>query len=138
MTIGIEYDKNTGEVLTRLAMSAEEDFLASTKDGDWIEIDEKHPLARGERQDLYTVDNGKLKKKTKAIIARETKESEIAEEQRRMPEFLKDDTEILNEILVEHINELNTSAGIPKINMDTIKKKLNQSREQYRNKSRQK
>ena len=70
MKIGIKY---IGEVLTCLKISTEKDFISSTQGSDWIRIDEKHPLARGENQSHWTVNKGKLKKKTNARIAREAK-----------------------------------------------------------------
>lgn len=133
MKIAIQYNKKTGEILSCLSMSCKNDFLLNIKNEDYIEINRHHQLARGGIQNHWIVSNGKLKKKAKAIITKESKERDDVEKQRMMPEYLKDDTEIINEILIDSINELNMQTGLSPIDTNSIKAQLIERREQYKN-----
>jgi len=113
-------------------VSQDSDLILNNRPGlRMIEVSNTHRALGKEHE--YEILAGKIKRKSQEMIDKDKADKEEFYRQRVMPEYLRDDTDILNEILIEHINGLNKKAGFPNIDLNTIKTQLKQRRELHRN-----
>ncbi len=126
------YDKTTGEIIGTITVTRGGDLILNKKAGlEMFEVANAHS-AMG-RIHEYEILQGKIKRKAQARIDKEQSDKQDAREQYRMPVYLKSDDELTNEILIEHINKLNTQAGIKNIDLEELKAALTVRRELHRN-----
>jgi hypothetical protein len=126
------YKKSTGEIVGKVQVSQDSDLILNKRPRlIMMEVSNNHRALGKEHE--YEILEGKIKRKPQERIDKEKADKEEFHRQRVMPEYLRDDTDILNEILVEHINGLNKKAGFPNIALNTIKTELKHRRESYRN-----
>lgn len=128
----VHYNKTTGEIIGTITVSRDNDLILNKKEGlEMFEVANAHS-AMG-RLHEYEILQGKIKRKPQTRIDKEESDKQEAREQHRMPAYLKSDDELINEILIEHINKLNAQSGLSSINIEELKADLETRRELHRN-----
>lgn len=128
----LHYNKSTGEIVGITKVSRSSDLVLNKKQGlEMFEVANAHS-AMG-RIHEYEILQGKIKRKSQARIDKEESDKQQAIDQERMPTYFKSDDELINEILIDKINALNTQAGISNISADDVIAELEIRRELYRN-----
>ena len=129
---GLHYNKSTGEIAGSTNVSRDSDLVLNKKEGlELFKVSNSH-RAIG-RLHEYEILEGKIKRKSQVRIDKHESDKQEAMEQGRMPEFLKSDDELINEIMIEKINTLNAQAGITNISIEELKADLVERRELHRN-----
>ncbi len=126
------YDAVSGEIINRVQVSRDSDLVLNQINGlEMLEVASAHTAIGREHE--YEIKQGEIKRKAQSVIDKEVSDKQEAINQHRMPEFLKTDEELFDQILIEHINKLNTQAGIESIDIEELKADLESRRELHRN-----
>ncbi len=130
---GVIYNKLTGGIVQITTCSRDSDLVLNYKPETEaiIEIKPDHKI-KSEKKNWH-IDNGKLKRHTKAFITKREKEEKEKEAQGKEPEFLKSQDEIKDEVILDIINEVRGKQDLPPLTEAQFKEVIDVKKEQYRN-----